>query len=65
MEFIYVAQELTTMLVQRPVNYSVTLGDCLRVEMENRIMYVPSKSYTAEDVVHSSLKAEPRQRAAA
>ena len=35
----------------------------MAVEVEDQIMYVPSKDFTAEDPVHTDIGPEPRQRA--
>lgn len=64
LETIYVPQELSTFTLQQPQNYSITLGIYLSVETENRLLYIPSKSFTAEDIQNSSLKVRSTSRAA-
>lgn len=64
-ETLYPEQELRSMSVTSESNFGVTFRKTMPLAVENRIMYVPPKIFSAEDPSNTDLRAEPRQRARA
>lgn len=64
-ETLFVPEELRTLVIIAPPDRSATYRSTMLVASENRIMYVPAKTFTAEDPNNTSLRSEPRLRAAA